>query len=116
MTGARPSEAGPNRAVSRTSAAWPGSVTPGGGPAGVILPNSAAAFTGDWSARSSVTSAAWPESIARTSLLLTSCGNAATGMACCTPGNETTAAAWAADSGSLASTRTSAPALNAAWS
>ena len=48
--------------------------------------------------------------------MLTVCGNIATGMACCTPGSWTRAAAWAADSGWLVSTRTSAPALNAAWS
>ena len=66
---------------------------------GAILPNSAAAFTGDWSARSRVTFAAWSEFSARTTPLVAVCGNAATGMACCTPGSETTPAAWAADSG-----------------
>jgi len=65
----------------------------------VIFPNNAAALTGDWSARSRVTFAAWPVFIARTSPLVAVCGNVATGMACSTPGSWTRAAAWAADSG-----------------
>ena len=59
MAAPRPSAAGPSRAVKRNPAARPGSVTPGAGPAVRILPNSAAAGSGDWSGRSSVTSAAW---------------------------------------------------------
>ena len=116
MAGASPSEAGPSAAVSWISPVRPGSVTPRAGPAGLILPNSSAAGSGDWSERSSVTFAAWAESTARVWLPVAVSVNVATGMACRTPGTPTSAAAWAAESGWLVSTRTSAPEPNAAWS
>ena len=116
VTGASPSGAGPNRAVSCTAAGRPGNVTPGGGPVRRIIPNKLAAGTADWSARVSVTSAAWSAPMAKGLAVGGLLRKPATGMACRTPGSPTTAAAWAADSGWLVSTRTSAPVLNAAWS
>ena len=102
--------------MSWTSATWPGSTTPGACVLGMIFPKSVARGNGDWSARSSVTSAAWRASTARVSPWVAFCGKIATGIACRTPGTRIRPAAWAAESGSLVSTRTSAPALNAAWS
>ena len=116
VAGASRSDAGPSRAVSRTSPAWAGSVTPVAGPAGTILANSAVSGSADWSGRSSDTLAAWAESTAMVSELVAAWVKDATGMACRTPGSWTRVPAWAAESGWLVSTRTSAPELNAAWS
>ena len=91
-------------------------MSPVAGPAGMILANSAASGSADWSGRSSDTFAAWAESTARVSELAAASVKDATGMACRTPRSWTRVPAWAAESGWLVSTWTSAPELNAAWS
>ena len=102
--------------MSWTSPVRPGSVTPRAGPAGAILAKRLAGASGDWSGRSRATLAAWAESMARMSVLVSVSVNVATGMACRTPGSWTSAAACAAESGWLVSARTSAPEPKAAWS
>ena len=68
-------------------------MTPGGGPAGRILPNSAGPGSADWSSRSSATFAAWPAPIASVTPSVAGCSKEATGMVCRTPGVPVTAAA-----------------------